>query len=102
MMKLRQSVLSALLCALVFSGVCLAQGTGVIYGTVTDPSGAGVAAVRVEAVSTERGTTRIGSTGATGDYVFSAMPMLITGFRGSASRAGTQSIRIENSQKVQQ
>jgi hypothetical protein len=68
-------LMSALVGVLIFSGICLAQGTGVIYGTVTDPSGAGVAGGKVEAVLTERGTTRVGTTGAAGDYVFSAMPI---------------------------
>ena len=57
------------------SGTCLAQGTGVIYGTVTDPSGAGVGGASVEAVLTERGTIRHGITGAAGEYVLSAMPI---------------------------
>src|SRR3974390_1907025 len=60
---------------LIFSSVLMAQGTGVIYGTVTDPTAAGVAGAKVEAVSVDRGTTRIGRTGATGDYVLSAMPI---------------------------
>jgi len=68
--------LVAVLCAgLMFSATGLAQGTGVIYGTVTDPSGAGIAGAKVEAISVERGNTRIGTTSATGDYVFSAMPI---------------------------
>ncbi|MGI8745649.1 MAG: TonB-dependent receptor [Bryobacteraceae bacterium] len=61
--------------AIVFSGICLAQGTGVIYGTVKDPSGAGIAGAQVKAVLTDRGTTRAGSTGTAGEYVFSAMPI---------------------------
>jgi outer membrane receptor protein involved in Fe transport len=61
--------------AFLLTGPCLAQGTGVIYGTVTDPSGAGVAGAKVEAVLTERGTVRTGTTNATGDYVFPAMPI---------------------------
>jgi hypothetical protein len=71
----KRTWLCVLVGTMVFSATCMAQGTGVIYGTVTDPSGAGIAGAKVEAVSTERGTTRTGSTGATGDYVFSAMPI---------------------------
>ena len=56
-------------------GTCLAQGTGVIYGTVTGASGAGVAGAKVKAVLTDRGTTRDGTTSAAGGYVFSAMPI---------------------------
>ncbi len=56
-------------------GTCLAQGTGVIYGTVTDASGAGVVGAQVKAILTDRGTTRSGTTSAAGEYVFSAMPI---------------------------
>src|SRR5438045_3429576 len=55
------------------SGTCLAHATGVIYGTVTDPSGATVAGAKVQAILTDRGTIRTGATGTSGDYVFSAM-----------------------------
>src|SRR6516164_796289 len=78
----------ALLLALALPGLCLAQGIGTIYGTVTDSSGAAIAAAKVEAVSTERGTTRSGSTTTAGEYVFSAMPIgtyeirvAVTGFQ---------------------
>src|SRR5690349_15377680 len=66
---------SVLMGALLVAQTCLAQGTGVIYGTVKDPSGAGIVGAKVEAVLTERGTVRAGTTGAAGDYVFSAMPI---------------------------
>src|SRR6266567_6817091 len=60
--KLRQwAAAGVLIGALTFAQLCLAQGTGVIYGTVTDPSSAGIAGARVEAVLTERGTTRTGT-----------------------------------------
>ena len=62
-----------LLFTLLLPGFCLAQDIGTIYGTVTDPSGAAVAGAKVEAVLTDRGTTREGATGNTGEYVFSAM-----------------------------
>jgi outer membrane receptor protein involved in Fe transport len=81
----------ALSLALFSSGICLAQGTGVIYGTVTDPSGAGVAGAKVEAVLTERGSTRSGITGVTGDYVFSAMP--IGAYEIRVTAAGFQQFR---------
>jgi outer membrane receptor protein involved in Fe transport len=61
--------------ALCFACVCFAQGTGIVYGTVTDPSGAGVAGAHVKATLTERGTARTGTTNGTGEYVFSAMPI---------------------------
>jgi outer membrane receptor protein involved in Fe transport len=77
--------------ALIFSCTVLAQGTGVIYGTVTDSSGASVAGAKVEAVSTDRGTTRVGTTGAAGDYVFSAMP--IGNWEVRVTAAGFQQFR---------
>lgn len=61
-----------------------AQGTGVIYGTVTDPSGAGVGGAKVEAILIERGTTRTGVTSAVGDYVLTAMPVGIYEVRVTA------------------
>jgi outer membrane receptor protein involved in Fe transport len=80
-----------LLFALVLPALCLAQGTGTIYGTVTDPSGGAVAGAKVEAVSVERGTTRDGVTGNTGEYVFSAMP--IGGYEIRISASGFQQSR---------
>ncbi len=91
---------------LLFPVMCPAQGTGVIYGTVTDPSGAGIAGASVEAVLTERGTTRSGTTGATGDYVFAAMPIgtyeirvSVAGFqqfnRQSVTLTANQNLRVD-------
>ena len=44
-MSSRIGTLLAALSALLLSGPCLAQGTGVIYGTDSDPTGAGVARI---------------------------------------------------------
>src|ERR1700736_604134 len=67
---------AAALCAvLLVPSTCLAQGTGVIYGTVTDASGAGIPGAQITAVLTDRGTTRTGTSGPHGGYVFSAMPI---------------------------
>ena len=82
------------LAALFSPRIGLAQGTGVIYGTVTDPSGAGVAGAKIEAVLTERGTSRDGTTGATGDYVFPAMPIGTYEIRVTA--AGFQQFRRQS------
>jgi outer membrane receptor protein involved in Fe transport len=54
---------------------CFGQGIGTIYGTVTDPSGAGIAGAKVTATLIERGLTRVENTNSTGEYVFSAMPI---------------------------
>src|SRR5258706_12087361 len=79
-----RSGLTAFAFALFISGLCHAQGTGVIYGTVSDPSGAGIAGAKVEAVLTDRGTTRSAVAAATGDYIFSAMPIGVYEVRVSA------------------
>ncbi len=54
---------------------CRAQGIGLMYGTVTDPSGAGIAGAKVEAILTNRGTSRTVNSSATGEYVLPAMPI---------------------------
>ena len=76
-MSARQWILAAAFCLLALgsSGTCLAQGTGVIYGTVTDPSGAAIAEAQVKATLSETGATRIVTTSITGEYVFAAMPV---------------------------
>src|ERR1035441_1386757 len=76
---------AVLVLALLLPTMCLAQGTGVIYGTVTDPSGASIAGAKVEAVLTDRGTTRDGTTGSAGEYVFSAMQIGAYEIRVSAT-----------------
>ena len=92
--------------AILVAGVCHAQGTGVIYGTITDPSGAAVAGAKVEAVLTERGTARAINTDIRGEYVFSTMPIggyeirvAATGFRQAVRSAVTletnQNLRVD-------
>jgi outer membrane receptor protein involved in Fe transport len=51
------------------------QGLGTILGTVQDPSGLGVPNVKVTALMVERGLTRTVNTEATGEYVFTLMPV---------------------------
>jgi len=80
--------------AIFSTGTCLAQGTGVMYGTVKDPSGAAVAGATVEAVLTDRGTSRTGTTGVSGDYVFSAMP--IGSYEIRVSAPGFQEFRQQS------
>ncbi len=86
--------LSSAFGALLLAGGCLAQDTGTIYGTVTDPSGAGVAGAQVKAVLIERGTARNTTTGATGEYVFSLMP--IGKYEIQVTAAGFQQFRRES------
>ena len=106
--KFKPYIVSGLLslAVLLSPQIGMAQGTGVIYGTVTDPSGAGVAGAKIEAVLTERGTTRPGTTGAAGEYVLSAMPIgtyeirvAATGFqqfrRQSVTLTASQNLRVD-------
>ena len=86
-----RSLLAALFAFFLLSGACLAQGTGVIYGTITDPSGAAVAGAKIEAFLIGRGTTRTGATSASGEYVFPAMPIGAWEIRVAA--AGFQQFR---------
>jgi len=76
-MSARQWILAAAFCLLALgsSGTCFAQGTGVIYGTVTDPSRAAIAEAQVKAILSETGAIRTVTTSITGEYVFSAMPV---------------------------
>ena len=58
-----------------FTVAVFAQGTGTIYGSVTDPSGARIAGAKLDATLTDRGTTRSVTTEANGQYVFPTMPV---------------------------
>jgi outer membrane receptor protein involved in Fe transport len=71
--------------AMCLGATAFAQGTGTIYGSVTDPSGAAVSGARVEASLTERGTTRTVTTEANGQYVFSTLPIGTYEIRVTAS-----------------
>jgi outer membrane receptor protein involved in Fe transport len=71
----------------------LAQGTGVIYGTVSDESGAGVPGADIVAVLTDRGTTRSTTSGANGEYVFPALA--IGTYRIQVTLVGFQQFRRE-------
>jgi outer membrane receptor protein involved in Fe transport len=52
-----------------------AQGTGVIHGAVTDPSGLGVSSASVTATLVERGLTRNVLTNAQGDFLVPSLPV---------------------------
>ncbi|HLM69401.1 MAG TPA: carboxypeptidase-like regulatory domain-containing protein, partial [Longimicrobium sp.] len=54
--------------ALLAASPAAAQGTDLIRGRVTDPGGAPLAGVRIEATSAESGVTRTGATNAEGRY----------------------------------
>jgi outer membrane receptor protein involved in Fe transport len=101
-----KQIAMAWLAGLLAVGTCMAQGTGVIYGTVTDASGAGVAGAQVKAILTDRGTPRSGTTSIAGEYVFSAMPIgtyavevKATGFeqfrRESVTLNANQNVRVD-------
>lgn len=68
-------VLIVMLCISVFAGVALAQETtGVIRGTVTDPSGAVIPGAKVEASGVALGRALAASTDSTGSYIFANVP----------------------------
>jgi outer membrane receptor protein involved in Fe transport len=91
---MRSSLLATLGVLLLLPAMCFAQGTGVIYGTVTDASGGAVPGAQVKALLANRGMTRTGVTGNTGEYVFSAMP--IGTYEITVTGSGFQDFRRAN------
>jgi len=63
----------ALLCCL--AGFVRAQDTASITGTVTDQSGAAVPNAAITVTSPEHGISRTGASNASGDFLFSALPI---------------------------
>src|SRR5579862_1422734 len=53
----------------------LGQDTASITGTVTDPSGAAIPGAQVTLTSTEKGIKHAAASNASGDYLFSALPI---------------------------
>src|SRR5208283_6160999 len=66
-----------------FSAALLAQDTGSLYGSVTDPTGAMVPNAQVTATGLERGNTRATTSNAAGDWILTLMPL------------GSYNIRVE-------
>jgi Carboxypeptidase regulatory-like domain len=73
-MKHRVSLLSIVLFVTLTCAGVLAQDTGSITGTVTDPSGASVAGAQITVSSSERGINRVTKTNGDGDYSVAALP----------------------------
>jgi len=65
-------LVAAMLC---FSSLALADVTGTILGSVTDPTGAAVPNAKVTLSNAQTGLSRQGQTGATGTYEFLAIPV---------------------------
>src|SRR5437762_6903208 len=65
----------ALLAFAILTAPVLAQSTGTIQGTVTDPSGAVVPNAQVTAINTGTNTTRVTQSDASGNYLLPAMPI---------------------------
>src|SRR6516162_9314991 len=63
-------------CALLVSGVFGQSDRGAITGTLTDPSGAVIAAAKIEVRNVDNGATYAGGTTATGNF---ELPQLPTG-----------------------
>lgn len=61
--------------SLVSATSLLGQGSGTIHGTVTDPSGAAIPGVAVEATLVERGLSRTAETNIQGDFVLPLLPI---------------------------
>src|SRR5438445_10757861 len=81
-MKVRQVrlLLAVATCALALGVAPLAYAqkiTGDITGTVTDPSGAALSGVAVNAVCPTNGLTRGAVSGATGGYTLSELPVCV-------------------------
>src|SRR2546423_1645984 len=59
---------------LIAAGAVMAQATAELGGTVTDPSGAGVARAKVVALNAGTGASRETITGVSGDYTLTLLP----------------------------
>jgi hypothetical protein len=74
-MKSRLACSILLLSIVAVPAALFAQDTASITGTVTDPTGAAIANAAVTVSSPERGISRTAPANATGDYLFSALPI---------------------------
>jgi hypothetical protein len=79
---------------LLISGTAYAQVTGSLRGTVTDPSGAVVAASSIKVTDLAKGTTRTTTSGADGEYLFSELPP--ASYSVTVSKAGFASEIAKN------
>src|SRR5712691_6224818 len=73
MSSLRRFLLASTI-GLVAAGAVMAQATAELVGTVTDPSGAGVARAKVITVNTGTGASRETVTDVSGDYTLTLLP----------------------------
>ena len=73
-MKVRLALMAAFLWVFILCLTSLAQDTGSITGTVTDPSGAAIANAEVKASIPERGINRNTTTNGSGDYLVAGLP----------------------------
>jgi len=103
--RVRRGFLSLVLLAYP-AGILTAQGTGTIYGNVTDPSGSALTEARVTARMVERGLTRSSTVNMSGAYVLPLLPIgtyAITveanGFkqftRRGVSLTGDENVRVD-------
>jgi hypothetical protein len=74
MKHVRHSIGLLLFLVSLFTGLCFAQDTGQITGTVHDKSGAIVPGAKVTVSSPERGINRETETNSTGDYLVGGLP----------------------------
>src|SRR5882762_828305 len=73
-MSASRRLLLVLSVGLLAAGAVMAQATAELVGTVTDPSGAGVARARVIAVNAGTGASRETVAGVSGDYTLTLLP----------------------------
>jgi hypothetical protein len=89
--------------AMCFAATAFSQGTGTIYGSITDPSGGVVPGAKLDATLTQRGMTRSVKTGANGQYVFSALPIGAYEIRVAADgfqQSRRESVTLDANQNV--
>lgn len=75
MKRVRFDFFRAVILLLMLASLAAAQGTGSIFGTVTDPQGLAVPQTTVTATLQERGTVRTAETDSQGTYVFDLLPI---------------------------
>lgn len=76
-----------LLCAATLSSQ---QGRGVVFGTVTDPSGSPIASVKVNITDVDKGTATVVETGSQGDYV--SPPVIPGRYKVTVDQPGFKSL----------
>src|SRR5215469_4876858 len=90
--SMSKPIVSLTLIVLLFCAAhCLAQqGTGGIFGTVTDPVGAPIVGANVTALDVATNVVTKGATGANGAYIFPRLP--VGNYTVTAEQSGFKSL----------